>query len=113
MASHIHRTHRSGWLRAGVLGAHDGVLSFSSLILGVAAAHTSRPGILATGLAGLIGGTLSMGAGEYVSVSLQADTEPATHRDDFPTYARVHVDSLEIQPCNARAAGTAARDRHP
>jgi len=77
MASHIHRTHRSGWLRASVLGANDGVLSISSLMLGVAAAHTSLPGIFAAGLAGLVGGTLSMGAGEYVSVSSQADTERA------------------------------------
>jgi VIT1/CCC1 family predicted Fe2+/Mn2+ transporter len=77
MASHIHRTHRSGWLRAAVLGANDGVLSISSLMLGVAAAHTSSSGILVAGLVGLFGGALSMGAGEYVSVSSQADTERA------------------------------------
>jgi len=77
MALHIHRTHRSGWLRAAVLGANDGVLSISSLMLGVAAAHTSSSGILIAGLAGLFGGALSMGAGEYVSVSSQADTERA------------------------------------
>jgi VIT1/CCC1 family predicted Fe2+/Mn2+ transporter len=77
MASHIHRTHRSGWLRAGVLGANDGVLSISSLMLGVAAAHTELPGIVLAGLAGLVGGALSMGAGEYVSVSSQADTQRA------------------------------------
>lgn len=77
MTPHTHRTHRSGWLRAGVLGANDGVLSISSLMLGVAAAHTGFSGILVAGLAGLVGGALSMGAGEYVSVSSQADTERA------------------------------------
>lgn len=75
--SHIHRTHRSGWLRAGVLGANDGVLSIASLLLGVAAAHMGSGGILVTGFAGIIAGALSMGAGEYVSVSSQADTERA------------------------------------
>ena len=77
MASHVHRTHRSGWLRAGVLGANDGTLSISSLVLAVAAAHTDPHGILVAGLAGLVAGVLSMGAGEYVSVSSQADTERA------------------------------------
>lgn len=77
MPSHSHRTHHSGWLRAGVLGANDGLLSISSLMLGVAAAHTTFRGIVITGLAGLVGGALSMGAGEYVSVSSQADTEQA------------------------------------
>ena len=77
MASHVHRTHRSGWLRAGVLGANDGILSISSLVLGVAAAHTDPHGIVVAGVAGLVAGVLSMGAGEYVSVSSQADTERA------------------------------------
>ena len=77
MASHTHRTHRSGWLRAGVLGANDGLLSISSLMIGVTAAHNTSVGILTTGLAGLVAGALSMGAGEYVSVSSQADTERA------------------------------------
>lgn len=77
MASHIHFTHRSGWLRAAVLGANDGVLSISSLMLGVAAAHTSSSGIFIAGLAGLFAGALSMASGEYVSVSSQADTERA------------------------------------
>jgi vacuolar iron transporter family protein len=77
MASHVHRTHRSAWLRAGVLGANDGVLSISSLMLGVAAAHADARGVAVAGLAGLVGGALSMGAGEYVSVSSQADTERA------------------------------------
>ena len=77
MASHVHRTHRSGWMRAGLLGANDGVLSISGLMLGVAAAHASPSGIFAAGIAGLVAGALSMGAGEYVSVSSQADTERA------------------------------------
>ena len=77
MASHTHHTHHSGWLRAGVLGANDGLLSISGLMIGVAATHTSSSGILVGGLAGLVAGALSMGAGEYVSVSSQADIERA------------------------------------
>ncbi len=77
MRLHSHYTRRTGWLRAGVLGANDGVLSISSLLLGVAAAHIGAHGILVTGLAGLVGGAMSMGAGEFVSVSSQADTERA------------------------------------
>ena len=77
MASHVHRTHRSGWMRAGVLGANDGVLSISGLMLGVAAAHASPSAIFVAGIAGLVAGALSMGAGEYVSVSSQADIERA------------------------------------
>jgi vacuolar iron transporter family protein len=77
MASHVHRTHRSGWLRAGLLGANDGVLSISGLMLGVAAMRTTPSGILAAGVAGIVAGALSMGAGEFVSVSSQADTERA------------------------------------
>lgn len=74
---HTHRTHRSGWLRAGVLGANDGVLSISSLMLGVGAAHAGARGVYVAAFAGLAAGALSMGAGEYVSVSSQADTERA------------------------------------
>ena len=77
MASHVHRTHRSGWLRAGLLGANDGVLSISGLMLGVAAMRATPSPILAAGIAGIVAGALSMGAGEYVSVSSQADTERA------------------------------------
>lgn len=77
MTSHTHFTHRSGWLRAAVLGANDGVLSISSLMLGVAAAHTSSSSVLVAGFAGLFAGALSMACGEYVSVSSQADTERA------------------------------------
>jgi VIT1/CCC1 family predicted Fe2+/Mn2+ transporter len=73
----IHRIHRVGWLRAAVLGANDGIVSTASLVLGVAAAGANSEGILVAGVAGLVAGTMSMAAGEYVSVSSQADTERA------------------------------------
>src|SRR5689334_16499262 len=72
-----HRTKRIGWLRAAVLGANDGIVSTSSLILGVAAAEADRGSVLIAGVAGLVAGALSMAAGEYVSVQSQADTEQA------------------------------------
>ncbi len=72
-----HRIHRSGWLRAAVLGANDGIVSTASLVVGVAAAHASRGSILVAGVAGLVAGAMSMAAGEYVSVSSQADIEKA------------------------------------
>ena len=72
-----HRTERIGWLRAAVLGANDGIVSTASLIVGVAAANSGRGEILLTGVAGLVAGAMSMAAGEYVSVSSQADTEQA------------------------------------
>ena len=73
----FHRTHRIGWLRAAVLGANDGIVSTASLVVGVAAAASSRGTILVAGFAGLVAGAMSMAAGEYVSVSSQADTERA------------------------------------
>jgi len=73
----IHRTHRIGWLRAAVLGANDGIVSTASLIVGVAAAGATSGNILIAGVAGLVAGAMSMAAGEYVSVSSQADTESA------------------------------------
>ncbi|HEX4694852.1 VIT family protein [Sphingomonas sp.] len=72
-----HLVQRIGWLRAAVLGANDGILSTASLIVGVAAANASQASILITGIAGLVAGAMSMAAGEYVSVSSQADTERA------------------------------------
>ena len=72
-----HRTERLGWLRAAVLGANDGIISTASLLLGVAAAHTTRNGIIVAGAAGLVAGAMSMAAGEYVSLRSQADTEEA------------------------------------
>ena len=77
--SHLerHRLQRVGWLRAAVLGANDGIVSTASLVLGVAAAHTSQQNILIAGVAGLVAGAMSMAAGEYVSVHSQADAEKA------------------------------------
>jgi VIT1/CCC1 family predicted Fe2+/Mn2+ transporter len=72
-----HRTGRMSWLRAAVLGANDGILSTSSLVIGVAAAHASHSSIVVAGIAGLVAGGMSMGVGEYVSVQSQADTEEA------------------------------------
>jgi VIT1/CCC1 family predicted Fe2+/Mn2+ transporter len=72
-----HVTGRIGWLRAAVLGANDGILSTASLVLGVAAAHSSHSNILVAGIAGMVAGAVSMAAGEYVSVHSQADTEQA------------------------------------
>lgn len=73
----LHRTERIGWLRAAVLGANDGIVSTASLMVGVAAAGTGHGGLLVTGMAGLVAGSMSMAAGEYVSVRSQADTEHA------------------------------------
>jgi VIT1/CCC1 family predicted Fe2+/Mn2+ transporter len=75
--SEFHRSHHIGWLRAAVLGANDGIISTSSLIIGIATAHASHNNILLTGMAGLVSGSMAMAAGEYVSVSSQADTETA------------------------------------
>ncbi len=73
----LHRTERIGWLRAAVLGANDGIVSTASLIVGVAAANSAVGEVLVAGVAGLVAGAMSMAAGEYVSVSSQADTEQA------------------------------------
>jgi len=73
----VHRSDRIGWLRAAVLGANDGIVSTASLVVGVAAAEATRHDVLVAGVAGLVAGALSMAAGEYVSVSSQADTEEA------------------------------------
>jgi VIT1/CCC1 family predicted Fe2+/Mn2+ transporter len=72
-----HRTRRSGWIRAAVLGANDGTISVASLVVGVAAAGAPQGSILLTGVAGLVAGAMSMAAGEYVSVQSQADTQDA------------------------------------
>jgi len=87
-----HRLHRSGWLRAAVLGANDGIVSISSLMLGVAASHHSdHLGIVLSGAAALAAGTCAMAAGEFVSVSSQADTEQA----DLRVEARALVTDTE------------------
>src|SRR6185295_4196210 len=92
-----HRTHRVGWLRAAVLGANDGIVSTASLVLGIAAANAGRKGILVAGVAGLVAGALSMAAGEYVSVSSEADTERADvekERNELATQPQAEEDEL-------------------
>ncbi len=103
-----HRTHRTGWLRAAVLGANDGIVSTASLLLGVAAAHATHSGILIAGVSGLVAGAMAMAAGEYVSVSSQADTERADlaiesegletdERSEREELAQIYVDrGLEV-----------------
>ena len=82
-ATHAHEPHATGvsqklnWLRAGVLGANDGIVSVASLVVGVAGATTDTPALLLAGVAGLVGGAISMALGEYVSVSSQRDSERA------------------------------------
>lgn len=75
--SESHRSHRIGWLRAAVLGANDGIVSTASLLIGFAAASATEHTIVLSGIAGLVSGAMAMAAGEYVSVSSQADTESA------------------------------------
>jgi len=75
--SETHRSNRTGWLRAAVLGANDGIVSVAGLMVGVAASGAGTATLAATGVAGLVAGAMSMAAGEYVSVSSQADTERA------------------------------------
>lgn len=75
--SERHYINRIGWLRAAVLGANDGIISTASLVIGVSAANVARADVLTAGIAGLVAGAMSMAAGEYVSVSSQADTEKA------------------------------------
>ena len=77
IGTELHHTGRIGWLRAAVLGANDGILSTSSLVLGVAAAHGSHGNVLIAGIAGLVAGAMSMAAGEFVSVHSQQDAEGA------------------------------------
>jgi VIT1/CCC1 family predicted Fe2+/Mn2+ transporter len=92
-----HRSERIGWLRAAVLGANDGIVSTASLVVGVAAAETARHNVLVAGVAGLVAGALSMAAGEYVSVSSQADTEQADltrERRELATEPQAEEDEL-------------------
>jgi VIT1/CCC1 family predicted Fe2+/Mn2+ transporter len=98
MAHHErHRSERVGWLRAAVLGANDGIVSTASLVVGVAAAAATRQDVLVAGVAGLVAGALSMAAGEYVSVSSQADTEEADlsrERHELATAPQAEEDEL-------------------
>ena len=85
-----HKSHRAGWLRAAVLGANDGILSVSGLVIGVAAANSSRATLITAGLAGLVAGALSMAVGEYISVSSQRDAEEADLRVEAEAIAENH-----------------------
>ena len=92
-----HYTDRVGWLRAAVLGANDGIVSTASLVLGVAAANAVRGDVLIAGIAGLVAGAMSMAAGEYVSVSSQADTEQADltrERRELETNGEYEIEEL-------------------
>jgi vacuolar iron transporter family protein len=89
-----HRSHRAGWLRAGVLGANDGLLSTSSLLIGMAAAEVSRSTITLTGIAALAAGSLSMAAGEYASVASQRDAESADIAKE--RHALEHFEAAEL-----------------
>jgi len=92
-----HRTDSIGWLRAAVLGANDGLLSTSSLVVGVATAGAERPAVLLAALAGTAAGALSMAAGEYVSVSSQSDTETADlarEREELATQPEAELEEL-------------------
>lgn len=90
-----HRTERIGWLRAAVLGANDGIVSTAALLLGMAGSGAASGQILTAGLAGMVAGALSMAAGEYVSVSSQADTESADLRREQAELARNPAAELE------------------
>lgn len=92
----VHYIHRSNWLRAAVLGANDGIISISSLAIGVTAANSSRDAILLATLAGLVAGALSMAAGEYVSVSSQTDIEQADIEREKKELEEMPAEELEI-----------------
>ncbi len=126
----LHQVERIGWLRAAVLGANDGIVSTASLILGVAAAAQGRSEILLAGVAGLVAGAMSMAAGEYVSVSSQADTEAAdlmreraelasSPEEEFDELSRIYqqrgvekftADEVARQMMERDALGAHARD---
>lgn len=91
-----HYIHRSNWLRAAVLGANDGIISISSLAIGVTAASSSRESILLATIAGLVAGALSMAAGEYVSVSSQKDTEKADIEREIKELKEMPDEELNI-----------------
>ncbi len=128
--SEVHMIHRIGWLRAAVLGANDGIVSTSSLVVGVAAAGSGSTEILIAGLAGLVAGAMSMAAGEYVSVSSQTDAESAdlarekrelaeTPEAELQELTQIYVDRgldrdlaerVAVQLTERDALGTHARD---
>src|ERR1700675_339378 len=106
MPGELHRSGRIGWLRAAVLGANDGLISTSSLVVGVAAAEPTQAAVLLAAVAGLVAGALSMAAGEYVSVSSQADTEQADLSRERGDLAMQVADQLTAHD----ALGAHARD---
>ncbi len=91
-----HYIHRSNWLRAAVLGANDGIISVSSLLIGVVSANSSKETIILSGVAGLVAGALSMSAGEYVSVSSQTDTENADIERERKELKEMPAEELEV-----------------
>lgn len=97
-----HYVNRSNWLRAAILGANDGILSTASIVIGVAAASTTREPIVLAGVAGLVAGALSMAAGEYVSVSSQSDLETADLKRenqeliDFPEHEEKELAKIYV-----------------
>ena len=91
-----HYIHKSNWLRAAVLGANDGIISISSLAIGVAAASSTREPILLATVAGLVAGALSMAAGEYVSVSTQTDTEKSDIQREIQELKEMPEEELQI-----------------
>jgi VIT1/CCC1 family predicted Fe2+/Mn2+ transporter len=126
-SSDTHRIHRSGWLRAAVLGADDGILSTASLVLGVATAQATHGAVLIAGVAGLVAGSMSMAAGEYVSVHSQADTEKAElsrerqhlrnddageHRELAAIYAKRGLDPALASQVAAQLMSHNALDAH-
>lgn len=112
-----HYVHQTGWLRAAVLGANDGIVSVSSLILGVAAATPNAQAVLVAGMAGLVAGAMSMAAGEYISVSSQRDSEQADiGREkhalfDTPEHELEELAAIyEARGLSAETAATVARE---
>ena len=115
MNGELHRSGRIGWLRAAVLGANDGLISTSSLVVGVAAGRAQPRGVLLAAVAGLAAGALSMAAGEYVSVSSQADTEHADlarERGELatsPEAERAELAGLYVPEASAASSRTKSR----
>ncbi|SHN53182.1 VIT1/CCC1 transporter family protein [Erythrobacter sanguineus] len=112
-----HYIHRTGWLRAAVLGANDGIVSVSSLILGVAAATSDREPIIVAGVAGLVAGAMSMAAGEFISVSSQRDSENADIKREKQALAQTPEEELaelagiyESRGLSPQTAATVARE---
>jgi VIT1/CCC1 family predicted Fe2+/Mn2+ transporter len=104
-----HYVHRTGWLRAAVLGANDGIVSVSSLILGVAAAAPDPGAILVAGVAGLTAGAMSMAAGEFISVSSQADSEQADIKREQQALVEMPEHELEELAAVYRGRGLSAK----